>query len=277
MPFEEVAEKLIHFKLEEYTPAVFAEREPTQNGVQESLAGRAQFEITSWKFWQLEKLRREFVENNLEREYLSEVSRWKERKASFEEEERVRAIEKNAQYEKDYQEKRALVESILTGDSKYVAETLEEIFSEIELPLEFSINYEVVDKEVKLDLDLPEIEDYPTVKSDILKSGKLSVKQKTQTEINRDYATSVVGLGFFFAGIIFNISPAITTVSIAGYTQRVNRQNGNLEDEYVYSIAFDRNIFSSMNIAEVDPLQAIHSFRNTINISSSYELAAITL
>ena len=122
---------------------------------------------------------------------------------------------------------------------------------------------------------MPEIENLPQTTSSILQSGKLSIKKKSVTELNKDYATSVVGMSFFFAGILFNISPAIEKISIAGYTQRVSKKTGNVEDQYIYSVTYIRDIFSKLNISNIDPLEAIDNFDHTINISSKYELKTI--
>lgn len=164
---------------------------------------------------------------------------------------------------------------ILNPSEEYLQTTVGDVLSQIELPVDFAIDYAVNDKSIELDIDLPEIEDYPQVTSSILQSGKLSIKKKSVAELNKDYATSVVGMSFFFAGILFNISPAIEKISIAGYTQRLSKKTGNIEDQYVYSVTYTRDAFSKINAANIDPLEAIENFEHIMNINSKYELKTI--
>ncbi|MBQ9282471.1 MAG: hypothetical protein IJ207_09775 [Treponema sp.] len=125
-------------------------------------------------------------------------------------------------------------------------------------------------------MDLPEIEDFPQTTCSILSSGKLSIKKKAISDLNKDYATSVIGMAFFFAGVLFNISPKIENIQISGYTQRLSKKSGNTEDQYVYSINFSRTSFANMNIQNIDPLEAITNFEHSIDISSKYELKTIS-
>ena len=67
----------------------------------------------------------------------------------------------------------------------------------------------------------------------------------------------------------------IEKILISGYTQRLNKKIGHIEDEYVYSILFDRVGFEKINIEDIDPIQAITNFKNAIDIKSNYELRVI--
>ena len=114
---------------------------------------------------------------------------------------------------------------VLNGDESYIVSAIEERLTDIELPVEFSIDYDYNPQgSLFIDLDLPEIEKLPTTKAQILQSGKVSIKNKTQKEIKQDYATCVCGLAFYFAGEFFNISPVIQEILISGYTQRMSKK-----------------------------------------------------
>jgi hypothetical protein len=71
--------------------------------------------------------------------------------------------------------------------------------------------------------------------------------------LNKDYATCVFGLAFYFASVIYNISPKIQKILMAGYTQRLNKKTGIVDDQYVYNIEFLRDIFANLKIADIDP------------------------
>lgn len=252
--------------------------QPTSRGyLDNELASKAKMEIFSWKFWQINKMREQFVKDNIELKYKESYSRWLDGKEKFDNAEQLKQDELNSKYLHNYEEQKKIVERIVLGDDVYITETLEDIISDIQLPLDFTLSYQIKNAMVEIDLDLPEIENYPTNKSEILQSGKLSIKKKNQNELFKDYATSVFGLAFYFASIIYNISPAIQVVKIAGYTQRINKKSGNIEDQYVYSIEFDRSSFSLLNLQNIDPIEAVNNFPNKKNVSAKFELKTIEI
>ncbi len=86
---------------------------------------------------------------------------------------------------------------------------------------------------------------------------------------------SKTGLALFFASKLFNISTQINKILISGYTQRLSKKTGNIEDQYVYSIIFDRESFSKLNIEQVTPYLAFDNFQHVIDFKSTYELNTI--
>ncbi len=129
--------------------------------------------------------------------------------------------------------------------------------------------------QLKIDLDLPEIENMPQNKANVLSSGKISIKQKTQKELKQEYAQCVSGISFYLGGTFFNISTAIKEILISGYTQRTNKATGIIEDQYIYSLKLIRDKFSSLNFEKVDPIEAFSNFEKNRNLSSSYEFKTI--
>ena len=79
------------------------------------------------------------------------------------------------------------------------------------------------------------------------KSGEVKAKDKSQKELRQDYVTCVFGLAIFFASYLFCLSPHIGQQVISGYTQRRNERSGETEDNYIYSIVFDRDAFEKGN------------------------------
>lgn len=221
-----------------------------------------------------------FAEHQKMYELFEEAKKdWEKRKEEYYENEKKTKIIKDKEFEEDYKrrasEQAYIYDQVLNPTEDYINDTVKDVLSQIELPVEFSIDYAVAGRKIELDIDLPEIEDYPQEVCTILSSGKLSVKHKTISELNKDYATGVIGMSFFFASILFNISPAIEQVSISGYTQRTNKKTGNIEDQYVYSVVFPRKNFSEINIQNIDPIQAITGFEHVMDITSKFELKTI--
>lgn len=264
-----------------YTPREFSAPKPDIGKHYDEAFEFARKTVKTYKFWKKNAIISEMTQEKMRELHEADMKEWNMQKAEFDKTEARIKTEKDAEYEQIYEhqisERKETYEKILHPDQEYLQNTVADVLSQIELPVDFSIDYAISGNTIELDMDLPEIEDFPQKYATILQSGKLSVKKKTISELNHDYATGVVGMAFFFAGILFNISPAIESISVAGYTQRTNKATGNTEDQYVYSVKFEREQFSSLNFANIDPLQAIENFEHTIDVSPKYELKTINI
>lgn len=260
-----------------YSIASFVEPKPTKKEIEIELWGRARREISSIFFWRNKSLREKFVNENLECIYSERQKSWQLRKNEFEFNELKREEVENNKILMQHNEQMLLLKQAISGDVNFVNGAIERILQSISLPVEFSIDYEYVSntKSMYVDLDLPEIEDLPIKKATITASGKLSIKEKTQKEIRYDYAQCVMGLAFFFAAQFFNISPVIDNIVISGYTQRVSKKTGNLEDDYIYSVQFKRSAFGKLNFENINPIDAFDNFPNRLIINRSFEFKSV--
>lgn len=77
--------------------------------------------------------------------------------------------------------------------------------------------------------------------------------------------------------MIFNVSTRIQKIFINGYTQRIDGKTGQIEDQYVYSVVFERERFSKLNFVDINPVEAITAFPCNINYLKSGELKGIEL
>lgn len=272
---EQVLEEMNRLKLEEYTVKEYSVKIPEMLDFYAEAEAKARREIKTIKFWTLKKLRKAYALKVMEEEFNKASLKWENEKKEFDASEQEYKRKRDAEYLKDFNERKDIYKKILEGDQSYISETLESILSEIKLPVDVSVDYKVQGTCVRLDLDLPEIEDYPKMKSTLLSSGKVSIKNKTQIEINTDYAMSVTGLAYYFAAIVFNISPKISNVKVSGYTQRINEKTGNEENQYVYWVDFERKIFATLNVAALNPILGLDNFKNGKNINSKYEMKTI--
>jgi len=251
--------------------------EPTMEECRALLEEKAKKEVSSLLFWTNDEKRHEYVESHMATEYQKLLEKWQKDKDDFEAMEKTsKRSEEIKKREEEEKLKKDLLEKRISPED-YINKSVEHLLKSITLPLEFSIDYEYdVNKGYLLvDLDLPEIEDMPRKKISALSGGKISIKDKTKKELNDDYVKCVCGLAFFFAGNLFNISTDIKNILISAYTQRVSQKTGNKENEYVYSILFDRNIFTGLNVANIDPVKGFDNFKHVINVTSSGEMKRI--
>ena len=236
-------EELQNFKPQTYTAKEFEDKMPQKELVKQALEREAKQTINQILFWKNKGLRETYVVENLEARFKYEMDKWEKRKQEFTETEVNYKKHKDKEYYDEAIVVKTELEKILNGDENYIEERIDSIIREIILPVEFSLNYEYHSalNQLKIDIDLPEIENMPTEKANILSSGKISIRHKNQKEIKQEYAQCVCGIAFFLGGTFFNISPQIKDVIISGHTQRVNKATGNKENEFIYSIKFLRS------------------------------------
>jgi hypothetical protein len=269
--------ELDSLKHQEFIEEDYKVQKPTISDSEIELTGIARKKIRSILFWTNKTKRANYVSENLNEFHNRKVIKWEDNLANHKERERARQKEiENLNQEID--NKHNLINNyVLKGNESYIISAIAKRLKEIELPVEFSIDYDYNPQGYLLiDLNLPEIEHLPTTKAQILQSGKISIKNKTQNEIKQDYATCVCGLAFYFAGEFFNISPIIQKIIISGYTQRMSKNTGNIEDQYIYSLIFKRDIFQKLNIQNIDPIEALQNFESKIDKTASFELKTIS-
>ena len=136
--------------------------------------------------------------------------------------------------------------------------------SQLSLPIDFNVSYEYEGGVLLADMDLPEIEHLPTVKARQLASGQIKEAPKSQKELKAEYARCVFGLGMFCASYFFCVTPHMERILLSAYTQRRNSK-GDVEDNYIYSVVFEREAFEKPGYQETDPEAFLCRFKNRMN------------
>lgn len=262
-----------------YSVTKFPIEIPTSEYVEKELMDEAKVHFNSILFWKNGPNRKKYIMDHLDSRYNVKVENWKIEKDLYHSKELERKKETNKLYQQEYQNQLKLMESNLEGKKDFVLESFESILNNLEIKPEFFLDFEYNedDKAFNLDLDLPEIEHLPVKKSSILASGKLSVKDKTQKELKEDYALTVTGLGFLISGIVFQSSVGINQVNISAYTQRIDRKTGNEIDDYIYTVSFERDVFSKLNFKKLNPILAIEGFDYQMNMNKSFDFKSLVL
>lgn len=245
---------------------VFEEPKPTRESILPALEAEAEKEAERFPFYSRKLKKRQYVQQQMEVFYARALDEWEARKAAFEGESRDLALSLPAS---------ASADQTLTPD--FIEQQIEAWLSTLELPVDFSLQYDYDENSGVLwvDLDLPEIEDIPTEKAVELKSGQVKAKEKSQKELRQDYVTCVFGLAVFFASYLFCLSPHIGQQVISGYTQRRDDRSGEMTDNYIYSIVFDRDAFEKGRHKKSEPYAFCQNFRNRVNLLATSELKTI--
>lgn len=290
----------------------FVDVEPTMESVEELLTEEARDNIKAFFPWKQKRLRREYVETNLDSRYNELHNDWESQKHSYEKRkselenlvaEKDRTLESLKKEKTRYitdrstslynnglngwrQERDEFFDSfkqnfqnVIDGDKDYVISAIDSIFPDDELPMEYFVDavYDESNGKVYVDLDLPEIEDIPDQKIALTSTGKKSIRQKSQTDLRSDYAHCVLGLAMNVAFSIFNVSLKIKEVEIMGYTQRKEDNSAVATDQYVFVINFDRETFSKIAFKKLSAVQIIDFFKHHINLSKSFVMKQIDL
>lgn len=173
-----------------------------------------------------------------------------------------RAAEANHQAEQDAARERH--QRWKNGDQRAMEERFEERLAAIFWPRETNISFQMSERRLWLDVDLPEIEDLPREKVRVAKKDmRLAFVPKSEIDLRRDYMTHVHSIAFRLLGEAFAAMPALEACVVAGYSQRCSRATGAVENEYLYSIRVERSLWMKIdfsNLRAVDPVEAVTRF-----------------
>lgn len=181
---------------------------------------------------------------------------------------RQKVDEQNKRVQKEYEE--ALLqweqaEHALRTDTEVMSTILSKAVETIEWPRETLISFDIVGDDrpttVLLDVDLPEIEDMPTQVANVNKRDlRLTIKERSQTQKQVDYMTHIHAIGFRFIGDVFAHLPSVSIVVVSGYSQRVSKKTGNIEDEYLYSARVPRETWEQINFDNLEVIDVVECF-----------------
>ncbi len=153
-------------------------------------------------------------------------------------------------------------ENALRNDVEVMSAVLSNAFSSIQWPKETLISFDIAaNGSVFMDVDLPEIEDMPTQQAYVNnRDMKLTIKDRSQSQMQLDYLTHIHAIGFRLIGDVFAHLPSISTVVFSGYSQRVSKKTGQIEDEYLYSVRVPRTLWEQINFDNLEIIDVVACF-----------------
>lgn len=223
---------------------------------------------------------------NLDAKYEADLARWKVEQLHWERacEALTTAFEQDqasfdARYAQWEQAQAAARQRTGEGPENYEASPdfmeaiLASAFSGIAWPQETSASFQFSGTKVLVDVDLPEIENFPNELASLAaKKTEIVFKKKSEKQQRLDYARYVHGCLLRVAGEVFARLPAISDVVVSGYTQTISKKTGFAEDTYLLSCKIPRSQFSKLNfsnLAQVDPVEALVAFENRRSMSAT--------
>ena len=205
----------------------------------------------------------EFVSDTLEEEYDDRMSNWEELKQYHETIQSCVEAQANAEFQKEYNECKKTIEDELYGDDAYVIQQLFEVNSKVNFQIPFDITLDIVYNKVDGIIDatasLPSLITIPDKKAVPLASGKISIKDKLKRELDADTANTLLGLSYYLAGYLFNLSVNVSVVRLSVVTGF----------SAYYWVEFERKSFSTLSFSSLYPLQDFFSHPNVIDYKKS--------
>ena len=245
-----------------YKEKEFTEKGPDRELMRAILVQKAEAEINHFFRWKNKPAREKYVEENLAAQYDAALEAWQRRRDAFyaEEERKKQIFEEEAR--KEYEKKREPLVWQLSQDPGVISAALSTETNTLDIPGEFGLDFFLDNgfRVVYVDVDLPEVVSIPTTKTIPWYAEPGSAPRKTLKEIQQEYIRFICGTAFYIAGRFFNANTGIEYIQVSGYTQRLNRSVGELKDEDVLSVFFDRESFSQLRVEAMDPTVAIMDY-----------------
>ncbi len=276
----EISTALSRISPKHYSLLTFEEDGPDKEKIQQELVLEAKQKIRHLFWWKNKPEREKYVAENTPIVYDRQLREWENKRDAFYAKEIETKKRLDAEYYHEYLEERSPLQAFLSRNKDEIIAAIRTEANKIneDVPGDFGISF-YFDSDYSvlyIELDLPEVEEIPKDKAVYLPSGNVSFKQKTVKEIQLDYVKCICGLAFYVAGRMFNANVTINYIQISGYTQRVNKATGVADNDYVYSVFFDKDSFSLLSVEYIDPLEALREFPSRIKASVTGVLSSIS-
>lgn len=206
-------------------------------------------------------------------EHTNAEASWRQQQADW--------MQRKSEHDANQREAAAAHANLLKTNVEYARSVVRDALEAQSWPREMSVAVSTDDanQSVKLDIDLPEIEDFPRQTASMHASGrKLVFKTKTDKQLRQEYAAHIHGILLRLAGIVFWTLPDARRVTASGYSQLQNPATGYTEDEYLLSAIIERDAFMQLNFSALDainPIEALAQFDLRRSMTSSFVFSKI--
>ncbi len=202
----------------------------------------------------------------------------------------AKAVSKDeAEYQQAYQEyqdeyeqwknTKDLAERIIARDVNAYLEAISEIAPFQEIPeigagLNFSIDDELNDLLMEVDLRVRDESTIPKEVKSLLKSGKLSTKVMPKTKYFALYQDYICGCVLRVARELFVLLP-LEIVIVTAIGNVLNTKTGHIEEKPILSIAIPRATLNSLNFDSLDPSDSMSNFIHKMSFKPTAGFSAI--
>lgn len=239
-------------KIDALTPQKY-EREsfplsrPRREDVRRELEAEAEVSIIDM-YEDKRKERTEFVNEHEKEAMAARLRAYEEVQSFFSDIQDDKETRANALFQKEYERQKKEIEDYINGEPSLTEQNIRMILGELSLPYRVEI---CCDYNANLGLLNTNIEFYgdmnlPTNKTNILASGKISVKDKLVKEMEQFKTETIVSMIYYVAASLFNAAINIRTQRISVWLDG--------KREGLIWIQFDRSQFSKLSMRTVNTM-----------------------
>lgn len=154
----------------------------------------------------------------------------------------------NALFQKEYNRQKKEIEDYINGETSMTERNIRMILGELSLPyrVEISCDYDEKSGLLNTDIEFHGDMNLPANKTNILSTGKISVKDKLVKEMEQFKTETIVSMIYYVAASLFNAAINIRTQRVSVWLDG--------KREGIIWIQFDRDKFSKLSMRTVNPM-----------------------
>lgn len=244
-------------KPNQYVRRVFNEQAPSRDEIESELEEEAELEVSSWMFWSINRKRREYVEERLESRYQEKIEAYNKRLAQHEESENKAQEEFNLQSQKQSEEHKKRLTSILEGNNECLEKELLRIPDVMSLEFPYHVEAKLEGTAISIKLLLPQPNDLPHLEGVRLASGNYKIKEIPDKKKKKDYAEWVLSIAIYVVSCYLNVSPMVDKVTVRGFVSVCGEDT---DEICLYEASFDRATFNSLKFDELELESVVSKF-----------------
>lgn len=200
-------------------------------------------------------------------------ARWQEEMATWQQ------LKLSHEAREERRRKRAEVDVL--SDVEAMEAQLEQNLGDITWPRETNVSFEVRSGGALcvVDVDMPEVEQMPLFEAVVTGRGfEVKKKELSETKRRKLYMQHIHSVALRIIGEVFATLPRCEKVVLSGYSQRPDRQTGQVRDEYLISLGVDRSVWREIDFSAlelIDPVAAVARFEVRRDMTKSGIFRAI--
>jgi hypothetical protein len=166
-------------------------------------------------------------------------------------------------------------QSSLSGNYEDIIESIPLLTMGLENQSQVQINAAVDDNDTLCVLiQLPSKEGIE-VKNKLTPGGRESVQEKSDKELNFEYATAVLNLSFYILTKAYSAFPTFSKIKLAGCVRRINESTGNKDIETILYFDSNKSEISDINFNDVNIIKLTEHLKYNITLEDNYYLTRL--
>lgn len=184
--------------------------------------------------------------------------------------------EAGARHEEAEKARTSALQALLAGDPAASRKSFQAAQDRIALPLPACARLKTLTSSAgQIHVQLYPLESIPVQRSTLLKTGRLSYRNRSQKDVREDDARAMASLMLLYAALSFDSLPAATLLNISAFRRAVDPATGHDADLCMASLIFDRAGFTKLKLDRLDPIAALRSFPCRFSCSAAFLLKPV--